>query len=535
MKPLTRRKFLERGAVVSTGSVLAGSSLLSCNLQATGEKKGVIWIDPTPRADIAPTLFMQFLEPLGSTEQAIEAAWDYGQENWREDVIRCVADLAPGMIRWGGNYTRYYKWKEGIGPVKDRPWMYNLDWGGKETNRVGTHEFIDFCRRVGAEPMICVNFMGDGIEYYKKTEHGENRYGTLEEALEWLSYCNDPANPERKRNGHADPFNVRYWQIGNETSYTGSDGFSLDQSVIHTREFAQAMKRIDPSVKLIGWGDVPDVGRFRGNPDEAGNEYWADRMVRENGDLLDMIAIHMMGIYPEKTRALKGYEFFKYPAEAWNELLELGKIANYRLSKLEGILDSIGAKTKIAVTEGHLSLAPYNTNPLLYTWLSAAYHARTLNTYLRHAGRVAICTGADFFGTRWTINAVKIPVPGGNSYLFPIGTLMKLYKKHCGDKTAVVQEAPKELDIAASRKDDTLFLHIMNTDHSSTLRVNLDIAGSGIVSGKSYEIAPSNLLAYVDDSNPDTFNPVEKALQQPSELILPPASVSVIELQLKNA
>jgi hypothetical protein len=189
--------------LASAGSVLGGSSLFSCNDKKTETKKGILKVDPTPKFDIAPTLFMQFLELLNTTEPAIEATWGYGRGDWREDVVKCVADLSPGMIRWGGNFTRYYKWKEGIGPAEKRPWMYNYYWGGKETNRVGTHEFINFCLRVGAEPLLGINFMSDGFDYFKNTVHGENRYGTLEEAVEWVSYCNDPDNRERRKNGEA--------------------------------------------------------------------------------------------------------------------------------------------------------------------------------------------------------------------------------------------------------------------------------------------------------------------------------------------
>jgi alpha-L-arabinofuranosidase len=69
-------------------------------------------------------------------------------------------------MRYGGLFSRYYKWREGIGPPEKRPWMRNYVWGGKETNRVGTHEFVDFCRQVGAEPLYCVNFLSDGEKRY---------------------------------------------------------------------------------------------------------------------------------------------------------------------------------------------------------------------------------------------------------------------------------------------------------------------------------------------------------------------------------
>ena len=533
MKPYSRRNFLKAGALASSGSILIGTSLLTCKTKSSGTPKGTLQIDPTPQFDIAPTLFMQFLEPLGTTEPAIEAAWNYGDDTWREDVVKCVADLAPGMIRWGGNFSRYYKWIEGIGPAENRPWLYNHYWGGKETNRVGTHEFMEFCKRVGADPLVGVNFMSDGFEYFKNTSHKQYRYGTIEEAAEWVTYCNDPDNLERKKNGANDPFSVKHWQIGNETSYGGERGFSLDQAIVHTREFAKAMRHRDPSIKLIGWGDVPKISELKGNKSTENNEFWAKKMLQENGDLLDMVAIHMMGIYPENTRSITGMEYFKYPEEAWKELLDLAKIAEYRLSKLKKILNSIGSEAKIAVTEGHLSLSPYNTNTILMNWLSAAYHARTMNTYLRHADKVSICTGADFFGTRWTVNSVRLPVPGGDSYLLPVGTIMKLYQKHRGDKGIFVSNYPSELDVAATRKGDKIYLNILNTQYATPVKINVNVDGYTIKAATHHEIAPSEQLAYVDDARRDTFDPVEKQITNPQEVIIQPASVNVIELQIK--
>ena len=117
----------------------------------------VIVVDPKPLFEISPHLYMQFMEPLGTTDSSVEAAWDYDRDDWRKDFVDTVKDLAPDAIRWGGIYSRYYKWREGVGPVARRPWHRNYTWGGKETNRVGTREFVDLCRRAGAEPLYCAN------------------------------------------------------------------------------------------------------------------------------------------------------------------------------------------------------------------------------------------------------------------------------------------------------------------------------------------------------------------------------------------
>ena len=117
---------------------------------------------------------MQFMEPLGVTDASVEASWDYDRDDWRKDFVDTVKDLAPGAMRFGGLFSRHYKWREGVGPAAKRPAMRNYFWGGKETNRVGTHEFVDFCRRVGAEPFYCVNFLSDGEKRFLHDSRGQS-------------------------------------------------------------------------------------------------------------------------------------------------------------------------------------------------------------------------------------------------------------------------------------------------------------------------------------------------------------------------
>src|SRR5207247_2118168 len=103
-----------------------------------------IVIDPAPQFEISPYLYMQFMEPLGATDGSVEAAWSYANDDWRRDFVETTAALAPGALRFGGLFSRYYKWRDGIGPADRRPSRRNLIWGGKETNRVGTGEFRRF-------------------------------------------------------------------------------------------------------------------------------------------------------------------------------------------------------------------------------------------------------------------------------------------------------------------------------------------------------------------------------------------------------
>ncbi len=457
-------------------------------------------IDPAPRFELSPYLYMQFMEPLGTSDGSVEAAWDYDKDDWRRDLVEATRDLAPGAVRWGGLYSRYYKWREGIGPADKRPAARNYVWGGKESNRVGTAEFIDFCRRVDAEPLMCVNFMGDGDRRFA------SRWGDAREAAEWAAYA-----PE-----------IKLWQIGNETSY-GNAGFRMDEAIAHTIEFAQAMKKSNSAVRLIGWGD-------RGRAGEP--EYWAGPMLDRAGEYLDYIAIHMMGQTPQRQPTLlDGCEYQKNPRQAFEELIEMTNRTDQRVRAVEAILDERKARAGLAITEGHLSLRPHNTNPILLEWLTGAYHARTMNIYQRHGARIKIATLADFCGNRWTVNAVLMATPGAVSYLTPAGAVMRLFKRHNGRQAVEVTSTPSGLDIAASRTGNKLYLHMASLEFARSVPVVFRVPGKRVTGGRVFEIAPQSPREYVNQARPDVFRPRELTLTGESWSVRP-ASVSVVELDI---
>jgi alpha-N-arabinofuranosidase len=464
-----------------------------------------IVVDPAPLFEISPLLYMQFMEPLGATDSSVEASWDYDTDDWRKDFVDTVRDLAPGAIRFGGLFSRYYRWREGVGPAAKRPWMRNYVWGGKETNRVGTHEFVDFCRRVGATPFYCVNFLSDGEKRYG------DRTADAREAADWVSYANDPDHRERRANGAAEPLNLKLWQVGNETSY-GTVTFAKDEAIAHTVEFAKAMKQRDPSIRLIGWGDRGRDGKL-----------WAPDLHQRAGEYLDYTAIHMMGQSPKRPdTVLMGLRYQKDPERAWEELIELSNAVERRVTEIEQ-----AATGAIAITEGHLSLSPSNANPILFEWLSAVYHARSLNIYQRHGARVKIATAADFQGNRWTNTAVMLPTPRGRSYLMPVGSIARLFKQHNGTHGVAVRSAPAGLDIAASRSGDKLYLHVANVQYGRAVEASFP----GAKSGRVYGIAPDDLRAYVNQDQPDVFRPREAALTG-SSWRFPAGSVSAVELEI---
>src|SRR3954451_5441247 len=226
---LPRREFLK-----TTGAAAAAQTAIRA------ADVNTIAVDPNPLFDISPWLYMQFMEPLGATDSSVEAAWDYERDDWRKDFVSLMTDLAPGMLRYGGLVSRHYKWREGVGDPAKRPWSRSYFWGGKDTSRVGTGEFVGLSRRTGAEPLYCVNFASDGRLNLAHTKEGD-RTGDEREAADWVSYCNDADHAERKAHGHPAPYNVKHWQLGNETNY-GTGGFTKDQAIARTISFAKAMR-----------------------------------------------------------------------------------------------------------------------------------------------------------------------------------------------------------------------------------------------------------------------------------------------------
>jgi len=191
---LDRRGFLKAAGLGSTGLALAGRRSVAKEAAAADK---ALSVDPEPRFELSPYLYMQFMEPLGTTDSSVDAAWDFAAGRWREDVVEITQELAPTLMRWGGCFCSYYRWKEGVGPRDQRKPMLNLLWGGIYNNQVGTGEFVDFCRRAGADPLIVVNFESDGRKQWATSPKGDRRSGDAREAAEWVAYCNDPSNAMR--------------------------------------------------------------------------------------------------------------------------------------------------------------------------------------------------------------------------------------------------------------------------------------------------------------------------------------------------
>jgi len=506
-----RRNFLK---VVGLGAAAMVSSIDNTTGK-TGLKQQLLTVNPQPRFDLSPYLYMQFMEPLGTTDGSVAAAWDFVQDRFREDVVEVTKELAPTLVRWGGAFIAYYRWKEAVGPRDQRKPMINIAWGGIESNQIGTGEFVDFCRQVGAEPLMCVNFESEGRNYSLPPSKGSIRSAGPEEAAEWVDYCNNPSNATRRKHGVKEPYKINLWQLGNETSY-GRNRYDYETAARRTVVFAKAMRKADPNIKLIGWGDSD----------------WAPKMIEDAGEHLQYIAFHHMFNPDSKSPTLRDNEYRKDPARTWDILMNAYKPHESKIKRLyEQVKDY---NMPLAMTECHFSIPGRNRCEVLSTWAAGVSYARLLNIHERYGDILKIATAADFCGTRWQVNAIMIPVPRGRgkAFMMPVARVMSLYRNHSGEKAISVTEVPDGLDVTASRTGNRIFLHVVNTKRTRSVAAELVIDGMTIKSGSVFEIATEPEFEVIN-SQPNVIAPKEKKFPNDGLWTFSPASVSAINLEVE--
>jgi alpha-L-arabinofuranosidase len=517
---MNRRTFLKESTMSAAGIAAAGvlRGVAPASLEAQRPDGRAIVLDPAPLYELSPYLYMQFMEPLGATDGSVEAAWDHGRDAWRDDVVEVTRELGPTMMRWGGIFADFYRWREGVGPRDSRRPMLNLLWGGIESNQVGTAEFVDLCRRVGAEPLICVNFESDGRQQYMSAK-GSVRTADAQEAAEWVAYCNDQGNAGRKAHGQATPFGVRHWQIGNETSYD-KNGFDVDTAARKTVAFATAMRAADPAIQLIAWGDSG----------------WAPRMAEVAGEHVQYLAFHHM-FDPDSPRqpVLRGETYRRDPDAAWAQLMTAWQATD---TKIRTVRDNLGARhLPLALTECHFVIPGRDRGDVLASWAAGVSYARILNNHQRHGDVLKIATAADFCGTRWQNNAVIIPTPKGNNraYLQPVARVMQLYRHHIGSHAIKMAAAPDGLDVVASRRAETLYLHVANTQRTRSVSATIRAGEHAIRGGRVFEITadPEVELSYLNSG--EVMKTVQKPFTRDGVWEFPAASVSALELEIGAA
>ncbi|KAK5046626.1 hypothetical protein LTR84_007387 [Exophiala bonariae] len=202
---------------------------------------------------------------------------------FRTDVLEALKPLEIPIFRYpGGNFCATYHWQDGIGPLESRPTRPELAWETVETNHFGTDEFMKWCKAVNAEPFLCLNF----------------GTGTLDEAMAWVDYCNGTRDTYyanlRRKNGHEEPYKVKYWALGNEMWGPWQiEQMTQEAYAERALQWSKALKLLDPSIQLILCGkegaSTWDYHTLKHNLQPAG----LSDLGEERLPLVDLHSIHL--------------------------------------------------------------------------------------------------------------------------------------------------------------------------------------------------------------------------------------------------
>lgn len=250
MSSTNRRDFLLKSAVAGaavSADLLFGGLLRAQSAPAANAPTRIFIDSRRTIGALDPNVFGSFLEHLGRA--IYDGIYEPGSKlsdanGFRTDVMDQIRKLGVPIIRYpGGNFVSGYNWLDGIGPKKDRPVVLDKAWNTLDTNQFGTDDFMAWCKAVGTKPLMGLN-LGTG---------------TPEEAAALVEYCNVEKGTKwsdlRRKYGHAEPYNVEHWCLGNEMDGPWQIGhMSATDYGYKAADAARQMRDVDSSIKLIACG-----------------------------------------------------------------------------------------------------------------------------------------------------------------------------------------------------------------------------------------------------------------------------------------
>ncbi|WP_288804413.1 alpha-L-arabinofuranosidase C-terminal domain-containing protein [uncultured Novosphingobium sp.] len=515
---------LTTAAVLLSATALAGTAQADTNGQPTTATIEAGKPGPVYHKEV----FTQFAEHLGT---GIYGGLWVGKNSkipntngFRNDVVSALRELQVPVIRWpGGCFADEYHWREGIGAPAKRPVKVNTHWGGvTEPNAVGTHEFFELLRQVGAEAYIAGN-VGDG---------------TPREMAEWVEYMTAPAGSladERARNGHKEPWKVAYFGVGNELWGCGGNmrpEFAADE----TRRYATFVKA-PAGTKILKVASGANVDDYN----------WTETMMRVAGGNVDGLSLHYYtlpeGGWPPKADPVN------FDEHGWVDTLNEARRMDELITKHSAIMDKYDPEKKVflAVDEwGSWYAQDPGTHPGFLrqqnTLRDALIASINLDIFAKHADRVRMTAIAQMVNvlqamiltdgnkmvltpTYWVFDMYK---PWQDATVLPIEIKSPWYSKDQFTMPAVSGSAVKA-------KDGKIHVGLSNLDPNqpNTVTIKLDGATAGAVTGKILTAPAINSHNTFDAPGvvkPEAFS---GAVVQGGNLVvtLPAKSVVVLELQ----
>ena len=381
-------------------------------------------------------------------------------DGWRKDVIELLKQLDSPIYRWpGGNFVSGYNWRDGIGDRDKRPPRKNPAWKGVESNDVGSDETMELMAMIHAEPYVALN---TGL-------------GGAEEAANEIEYFNGSANTPmgklRAQNGHRAPYGVKYWAVGNEMFGDWQLGhMPLSEYVKKHNVVADAIWKVDPSVKLVAVGNVGD---------------WSKTMLTECADHMNYMSEH---IYVKElpnvvAHAAQLKDEIRWVAAAHREY-------NYEVPGLAQ------KNVRIAMDEWNYWYGDY-----IYGELGVRYHmkdalgiAEGLHEYYRNSDLFFM---ANYAQTVNVIGCIKV-TPTASDFA-TTGLVLEMYRHHYGTTPVEVSGDIGDLDVAAAWTDDKKYITLAIVNPDSTPQ-------QATVNFGQNSVNPKASLWVISNPDPDSYN-----------------------------
>ncbi|MCU0380786.1 MAG: alpha-N-arabinofuranosidase [Chitinophagaceae bacterium] len=501
-------------------------------LTLTGLGQVSITIEAGPARDtISRHIYGHFAEHLG---RCIYDGFYVGEGNKtipnrdgiRLDIIDALKKLQVPNLRWpGGCFADTYHWKDGIGLKKNRPTMINTWWGNTtEDNSFGTHEFLQMCEMLGAEPYLSGN-VGSG---------------TPQELADWVKYTNHPNGSSpmpvlRQQNGRATPWGVRFWGIGNEAWGCGGN---------MTAEFYANIYRQYTTFMTSGGGQP--LYRIASGAN-GGDYHWTEVLMRDiPKHLLDGVGVHHYSVIDWNAKgSATRFTDAQYFA-TMKQALRMEEL----VTKHSAIMDKYDPKNEVAMIVdewgGWYDVEPGTNGAFLFqqnTMRDAMIAGTTLNTFNNHARRVKMANLAQ------TVNVLQavILTEGNKLLLTPTYHVMEMYKVH--QDAALLPSVITTPDfmydndklpavsVSASRdKSGTIHISLVNIDPGKSQELRITLNGQKISAVSAGRVlAAASIQAHNTFADPGRVKPMPfngASIQEGAlRLEMPPASVIVLTLK----
>ncbi len=388
------------------------------------------------------------------------------KKGMRTDVVEALKHIKVPVLRWpGGCFADEYHWEDGIGPKETRKRMVNTNWGGVvEDNSFGTHEFMELCEQIGCEPYV----------------NGNVGSGTVREMAEWVEYLNSEGDStvvqKRWANGRKEPFNVKFWGVGNENWGCGGN--------MRPEFYADQYRRFNTFCRNYGKNKLYRIACGPNVDDWA----WMDGVMKVAGKHCDAITLHYY-THPNGWE-VKG-SATEFDAEEYYQTLRKTCYMEHLLKGHLAIMDKYDPKHKVGLIVDEwgtwFNVEP-GTNPgFLYqqnTMRDAMVAAINLNLFNSHADRIVMANIAQIVNV---LQAV-ILTDGDQMLLTPTYHVFDLFKAH-QDATLLPIELDcgmvggvKKVTASASIKDGAVTITLANVDCDAAEDVAIALDGFNVKS-----------------------------------------------------